>query len=360
MKTRKSIQAKLDKLNDTKRKDTVIDFEELGVDRLFIDESHFYKNLYLYTKMRNVGGIAQTEAQKSSDLFMKCRYLDEITGDRGTVFATGTPVSNSMVELYSVQRYLQYDTLMQNGLQHFDSWASTFGETVTALELAPEGTNYRAKTRFAKFYNLPELMQMFREVADIQTADMLKLPVPKVNYHNIKTKPSEIQTEMVANLAKRAEKVRARAVEPNIDNMLKITNDGRKLALDQRMIDPMLPDDPDSKVNACVDNVYRIWEEHADTKATRLCSATSPLRKMTAALIFMMIFGEAHRAWYPCRTGTVYPRSHHRCTEKGTVCKGTKRRSPCVTRLYPENGSRHKCPRPPYRYSQFGLSVATL
>ena len=278
MRTRKAIKTKLEKLNDTKRKDTVIDFEQLGVDRLFIDESHFYKNLYLYTKMRNVGGIAQTEAQKSSDLFMKCRYLDEITGNRGTVFATGTPVSNSMVELYSVQRYLQYDTLAQNGLQHFDSWASTFGETVTALELAPEGTNYRAKTRFAKFYNLPELMQMFREVADIQTADMLKLPVPKVNYHNIKTKPSEIQTEMVASLAKRAEKVRARLVEPNIDNMLKITNDGRKLALDQRMIDPMLPDDPDSKVNACVDNVYRIWEEHADTKATQLvfCDLSTP------------------------------------------------------------------------------------
>lgn len=278
MKTRKAIKTKLEKLNDTKRKDTVIDFEQLGVDRLFIDESHFYKNLYLYTKMRNVGGIAQTEAQKSSDLFMKCRYLDEITGNRGMVFATGTPVSNSMVELYSVQRYLQYDTLAQNGLQHFDSWASTFGETVTALELAPEGTNYRAKTRFAKFYNLPELMQMFREVADIQTADMLKLPVPKVNYHNIKTKPSEIQTEMVASLAKRAEKVRARLVEPNIDNMLKITNDGRKLALDQRMIDPMLPDDPDSKVNACVDNVYRIWEEHADTKATQLvfCDLSTP------------------------------------------------------------------------------------
>lgn len=278
MKTRKAIKTKLEKLNDTKRKDTVIDFEQLGVDRLFIDESHFYKNLYLYTKMRNVGGIAQTEAQKSSDLFMKCRYLDAITGNRGTVFATGTPVSNSMVELYSVQRYLQYDTLAQNGLQHFDSWASTFGETVTALELAPEGTNYRAKTRFAKFYNLPELMQMFREVADIQTADMLKLPVPKVNYHNIKTKPSEIQTEMVASLAKRAEKVRARLVEPNIDNMLKITNDGRKLALDQRMIDPMLPDDPDSKVNACVDNVYRIWEEHADTKATQLvfCDLSTP------------------------------------------------------------------------------------
>ena len=278
MKTRKAIKTKLEKLNDTKRKDTVIDFEQLGVDRLFIDESHFYKNLYLYTKMRNVGGIAQTEAQKSSDLFMKCRYLDEITGNRGTVFATGTPVSNSMVELYSVQRYLQYDTLAQNGLQHFDSWASTFGETVTALELAPEGTNYRAKTRFAKFYNLPELMKMFREVADIQTADMLKLPVPTVNYHNIKTKPSEIQTEMVASLAKRAEKVRARLVEPNIDNMLKITNDGRKLALDQRMIDPMLPDDPESKVNACVDNVYRIWEEHADTKATQLvfCDLSTP------------------------------------------------------------------------------------
>ena len=278
MKTRKGIKAKLDKLNDTKRKDTVIDFEQLGIDRLFIDESHFYKNLYLYTKMRNVGGIAQTEAQKSSDLFMKCRYLDEITGNRGTIFATGTPISNSMVELYSVQRYLQYDTLLRNGLQHFDSWASTFGETVTALELAPEGTNYRAKTRFAKFFNLPELMLMFREVADIQTADMLKLPVPKVNYHNIKTKPSEIQTEMVAALASRAEKVRARLVEPNVDNMLKITNDGRNLALDQRMIDPMLPDDPNSKVNTCIDNVYRIWEEYADTKATQLvfCDLSTP------------------------------------------------------------------------------------
>ena len=278
MKTRKAIEANLKKLNDTKRKDTVIDFEQLGVDRLFIDESHFYKNLYLYTKMRNVGGIAQTEAKKSSDLFMKCRYLDEITGSRGTVFATGTPISNSMVEMYSVQRYLQYDTLARNGLQHFDAWASTFGETVTALELSPEGTNYRAKTRFAKFYNLPELMQMFREVADIQTADTLKLPVPKVNYHNIKTKPSQIQSEMVAGLAKRAEKVRAGHVKPNIDNMLKITNDGRKLALDQRMIDPMLPDDPDSKVNACVDNVYRIWEENADTKAAQLlfCDLSTP------------------------------------------------------------------------------------
>ena len=278
MKTHKAIMTKLEKLNDTKRKDTVIDFEQLGVDRLFIDESHFYKNLYLYTKMRNVGGIAQTEAQKSSDLFMKCRYLDEITGNRGVIFATGTPISNSMVELYSVQRYLQYDTLLRNGLQHFDAWASTFGETITALELAPEGTNYRAKTRFAKFHNLPELMLMFREIADIQTADMLKLPVPKVNYHNIKVAPSEIQKEMVASLAKRAEKVRARAVEPQVDNMLKITNDGRKLALDQRLIDPMLPDDTGSKVNACVDNVYRIWEEHADTRAAQLlfCDLSTP------------------------------------------------------------------------------------
>ena len=278
MKTRKAIVTKLEKLNDTKRKDTVIDFEQLGVDRLFIDESHFYKNLYLYTKMRNVGGIAQTEAQKSSDLFMKCRYLDEITGNRGVIFATGTPVSNSMVELYSVQRYLQYDTLLRNGLQHFDAWASTFGETITALELAPEGTNYRAKTRFAKFHNLPELMLMFREIADIQTADMLKLPVPKVNYHNIKVAPSDIQKEMVASLAKRAEKVRTRAVEPQVDNMLKITNDGRKLALDQRLIDPMLPDDAGSKVNACVDNVYRIWEEHADTRAAQLlfCDLSTP------------------------------------------------------------------------------------
>ncbi len=271
MKTRKAIKAKLDKLNGTKRKDNVINFEELGVDRLFIDESHFYKNLYLYTKMRNIGGIAQTEAQKSSDLFMKCRYLDEITGGRGIVFATGTPVSNSMAELYSVQRYLQYDTLAGNGLQHFDSWASTFGETVTALELAPEGTNYRAKTRFAKFYNLPELMQMFKEVADIQTAEMLNLPVPKVCYHNIKTKPSRIQTELVAGLAKRAEKIRERLVEPAQDNMLKVTNDGRKLALDQRLADPMLPDDPDSKVNVCAGNIFRIWEEHADTKAAQLC-----------------------------------------------------------------------------------------
>lgn len=278
MKTRKSIQAKLKTLNSTKRKDSVIEFEQLGIDRLFVDESHFYKNLYMYTKMRNVGGIAQTEAQKSSDLFMKCRYLDEITGGRGIVFATGTPLSNSMVELYTNQRYLQYDALVRRGLQHFDAWASTFGETVTALELAPEGTSYRAKTRFAKFYNLPELMQMFREVADIQTADMLQLPVPKVKYHNIKTSPSEIQTELVASLAERAEKVRSGGVDASVDNMLTITNDGRKLALDQRLIDPMLPDAPSSKVNACVENVMRLWEKYTDTRAAQLvfCDLSIP------------------------------------------------------------------------------------
>ena len=277
-KSKKSIRQKLDKLNDQTKKDDVVTFEELGADRLFVDESHYYKNLYLYTKMRNVGGIAQTEAQKSSDLFMKCRYLDEITGNRGTVFATGTPVSNSMVELYSVQRYLQYDTLAQNGLQHFDSWASTFGETVTALELAPEGTGYRAKTRFAKFYNLPELMAMFKEIADIKTADMLNLPVPEAKYHNIAVKPSEMQKEMVASLAERAEQVRGGGVDSSVDNMLKITNDGRKLALDQRMLNDMLPDFEGSKINACVDNIYRIWEENADKKSAQLvfCDLSTP------------------------------------------------------------------------------------
>lgn len=241
-KSKKSIRQKLDKLNDQTKKDDVVTFEELGVDRLFVDESHYYKNLYLYTKMRNVGGIAQTEAQKSSDLFMKCRYLDEITRGRGTVFATGTPISNSMVELYTIQRYLQYSTLVKNGLQHFDAWASTFGETITAVELTPEGTGYRAKTRFAKFYNLPELMAMFKEIADIKTADMLNLPVPEAKYHNIAVKPSEMQKEMVASLAERAEQVRGGGVDSSVDNMLKITNDGRKLALDQRMLNDMLPD----------------------------------------------------------------------------------------------------------------------
>ena len=278
MKTRKAIEQKLKKLNDTKRKDNVIDFEQLGVDRLFIDESHFYKNLYLYTKMRNVGGIAQTEAQKSSDLFMKCRYLDEITGNRGTIFATGTPISNSMVEMYSVQRYLQYDTLVRNGLQHFDSWASTFGETITALELAPEGTGYRAKTRFAKFNNLPELMAMFKQVADIKTADMLDLPVPEVEYHNIAVKPSQVQKEMVASLGERAEKIRGGNVDSSVDNMLKVTNDGRKLALDQRMMNPMLPDEEGSKVNACVNEVFRIWEEGSEKRLTQLlfCDLSTP------------------------------------------------------------------------------------
>ena len=246
-KSKKSVKQKLEKLNDQSRKDDVVTFEELGVDRLFIDESHYYKNLYLYTKMRNVGGIAQTEAQKSSDLFMKCRYLDELTGGRGTVFATGTPISNSMVELYTIQRYLQYNTLVKNNLQHFDSWASTFGETVTAVELTPEGTGYRAKTRFAKFYNLPELMAMFKEVADIKTADMLELPVPEAHFHNVAVKPSEMQKEMVASLAERAEKVRGGGVDSSVDNMLKITNDGRKLALDQRMLNAMLPDFENSK-----------------------------------------------------------------------------------------------------------------
>ena len=277
-KSKKSIKQKLDKLNDQTKKDDVVTFEELGVDRLFVDESHYYKNLYLYTKMRNVGGIAQTEAQKSSDLFMKCRYLDEITGGRGTVFATGTPISNSMVELYTIQRYLQYNTLVKNGLQHFDAWASTFGETITAVELTPEGTGYRAKTRFAKFYNLPELMAMFKEIADIKTADMLNLPVPEAKYHNIAVKPSEMQKEMVASLAERAEQVRGGGVDSSIDNMLKITNDGRKLALDQRMLNDMLPDFEGSKINACVDNIYRIWKENADKKSAQLvfCDLSTP------------------------------------------------------------------------------------
>ena len=276
--SRKAVTQKLAKLNDQSRKDDVVTFEELGVDRLFIDESHYYKNLFLYTKMRNVGGIAQTEAQKSSDLFMKCRYLDEITGGRGTVFATGTPISNSMVELYTIQRYLQYNTLVKNNLQHFDAWASTFGETVTAIELTPEGSGYRAKTRFAKFYNLPELMSMFKEVADIKTADMLKLPVPEAEYHNVSVEPSEMQKDMVASLAERAEKVRGGGVDASVDNMLKITNDGRKLALDQRMLNEMLPDFDGSKINACVENVFRIWEETKDKKSAQLvfCDLSTP------------------------------------------------------------------------------------
>ena len=277
-KSKKSIEAKLKKLNDQSRKDDVVTFEELGVDRIFIDERHYYKNLYLYTKMTNVGGIAQTEAQKSSDLFMKTQYLDEITGGRGVIFATGTPISNSMVELYTIQRYLQYDTLRSMNLQHFDSWASTFGQTVTAVELTPEGTGYRAKTRFSKFYNLPELMSMFKEVADIQTADMLKLPVPEAEFYNVSVKPSEHQKEMIKSLSERADKVRNGEVDSTVDNMLKITNDGRKLALDQRLLNPMLPDFENSKVNACVDNVYNIWKESTPNKSAQLlfCDLSTP------------------------------------------------------------------------------------
>lgn len=276
---KKSIRQKIEKLNDQSRKDDVVTFEELGVDRIFVDESHYYKNLFLYTKMRNVGGIAQTEAQKSSDLFMKCRYLDEITGGRGTVFATGTPISNSMVELYTIQRYLQYDTLLKNDLQHFDSWASTFGETVTAIELTPEGTGYRAKTRFAKFFNLPELMSMFKEVADIRTADMLELPVPKANFHNIAVKPSEIQKEMVAQLAERAENVRKGNVDASVDNMLKITNDGRKLALDQRMLNDMLPDFEGSKENSDKKSAQLIFCDLSTPKNDGVFSVYNDIRK---------------------------------------------------------------------------------
>ena len=276
--TRKSLEAKLAKLNDQSRKDDVVTFEELGVDRIFIDESHYFKNLFLMTKMRNVGGIAQTEAQKSSDLFMKCQYLDELTGGRGVIFATGTPISNSMVELYTIQRYLQYRTLQEMGLIHFDDWASNFGETITAIELSPEGSGYRAKTRFAKFYNLPELMSVFKQVADIQTADMLHLPVPKANFHTEVIKPSEIQQEMIKGLAERAEKIRGGGVDPHVDNMLRITNDGRKLALDMRLIQPLAPDDPDGKVAVCARNLYRIWEQTKEKRSTQLvfCDLSTP------------------------------------------------------------------------------------
>lgn len=276
--TRKSLEAKLERLNDQSRKDDLVTFEELGVDRVFVDESHYFKNLFLATKMRNVGGIAQTEAQKSSDLFMKCRYLDEITGGRGVIFATGTPISNSMVELYTIQRYLQYDTLHEMGLIHFDDWASDFGETITAIELSPEGSGYRAKTRFAKFFNLPELMATFKQVADIQTADMLKLPVPKANFHTEVIQPSELQQEMVRGLAERAEAIRAGGVDPRVDNMLRITNDGRKLALDMRLINPLAADDPNGKVATCARNVIRIWEQTREQRSAQLvfCDLSTP------------------------------------------------------------------------------------
>ena len=286
-KMRKTLQTRLDKLNDSSRKDDVVTFEQLGVDRLFVDESHYYKNLFLHTKMRNVAGIAQSEAQKSSDMFAKCQYLDELTGGKGITFATGTPISNSMTELYTNMRYLQYDTLQRMGLGHFDSWASSFGETQTAIELAPEGTGYRAKTRFAKFYNLPELIALFKECADIQTPDMLNLPIPKAEYENVVLQPSEHQKEMVASLAERAEAVRDRRVEPHEDNMLKITNDGRKLALDQRLINPLLPDEEQSKVNALVQKAYEIWDRTKEDKSAQLifCDLSTPknVGKTTAA-----------------------------------------------------------------------------
>lgn len=277
-KTKRGLETRLKKLNDQSRKDDIVTFEELGVDRVFVDEAHYYKNLFLYTKMRNVGGVAQTEAQKSSDLFMKTQYLDEITGGKGVIFATGTPVSNSMVELYTMQRYLQYSALESKGLQHFDAWASTFGETVAAMELAPEGSGYRMKTRFAKFFNLPELIAMFKEIADIQTSDMLNLPVPEVEYHNEIAEPSQFQKDMIADLGERAEKVRSGSVDSHIDNMLKITNDGRKLALDQRMINPLLPDDEKSKVSECANRVFEIWQSTAEKKSTQLvfCDLSTP------------------------------------------------------------------------------------
>lgn len=277
-KTRKSLQQRLDKLNDQSRKDDVVTFEELGVDRLFVDESHYFKNMFLATKMRNVGGIAQTEAQKSSDLFMKCQYLDELTGGRGVVFATGTPISNSMVELYTIQRYLQYRTLEEMDMLHFDDWAAAFGETISAIELSPEGSGYRAKTRFAKFYNLPELMSIFKQCADIQTADMLKLPVPKVNFHTEVIKPSEMQRDMVDSLAERAERIRAGGIDPKVDNMLRITNDGRKLALDMRLVQPLAPDDENGKISRCARNIFRIWEETKAQRGAQLffCDLSTP------------------------------------------------------------------------------------
>ena len=277
-KTRKTLETKLAKLNDQTRKDDVVTFEQLGVDRLFVDESHNYKNLFLYTKMRNVAGIAQTDAQKSSDMFMKCQYMDEITGGKGITFATGTPVSNSMVELYTIMRYLQYDTLQKLGMGHFDSWAASFGETVTAIELSPEGTGYRAKTRFARFFNLPELISLFKEAADVQTADMLNLPVPEAEYVNEVLEPSEEQKELVSSFADRAEKVRSGGLDPRIDNMLKITNDGRKCALDQRLINDMLPDAPESKVNLCVENAFKVWQDSSPKKGTQLifCDLSTP------------------------------------------------------------------------------------
>ena len=277
--TKKSLETRLSKLRDSTRKDDVITFEQLGVDRLYVDEAHSFKNLFLYTKMRNVAGLSTTDAQKSSDMLLKCRYIDEITDDKGIVFATGTPVSNSMTELFTMMRYLQHDTIQRKGLAHFDCWASTFGETQTAIELAPEGTGYRARTRFAKFFNLPELMTLFKEAADIKTSDQLNLPTPTPIYHNVVAQPTEIQKGMVQELSERAAEVHSGRVDASVDNMLKITSDGRKLGLDQRVINPDLPDAPESKVNQCVDNIYRIWDEGQPEKLTSFCFVTFRRRK---------------------------------------------------------------------------------
>ena len=276
--TRKQLEGRLRKLQAEERKDDVVTFEELGVDRLFVDEAHAYKNLFLTTKMRNVAGLSTSEAQKSTDMFLKCRYMDELTGGRGVIFATGTPISNSMTEMYTMQRYLQYGTLQRNNMTHFDAWASTFGETSTAIELAPEGTGYRARTRFSKFFNLPELMSMFKEVADIKTADQLNLPTPTPHYETVVVQPTEVQKAMVQSLSERAGKVHSGSVDPRVDNMLKITSDGRKLGLDQRLINPLLPDDPGSKVNACINNIFRIWQDGADDRLTQLvfCDISTP------------------------------------------------------------------------------------
>ena len=310
-KTRKQLELKLEKLRATERKDDVVTFEQLGVDRLFVDEGHAYKNLFLFTKMRNVAGLSTSEAQKSSDMFGKCRYMDEITGSRGVVFATGTPVSNSMTELYSMMRYLQYSTLQQKGLTHFDCWASTFGETTTSIELAPEGTGYRARTRFAKFFNLPELMTMFKEVADIKTSDQLHLPVPEAKFETVLVKSSEIQKEMVQSLSERAAKINAGMVDASEDNMLCVTNDGRKIGLDQRLMNPLLPDDPNSKLNACVTNVLRIWEEG---KADRLTQ-----------LLFCL-----------------HPHGGHRGQKEGTVRQSAHRTGAHFAWQYGKNGGRHQ------------------
>ena len=375
--TRKSIKEKLKSLNDQSRKDDLVTFEELGIDRIFIDEAHYYKNLASFSKMRNVGGIAQTEAQKSSDLYMKCRYMDEITGGRGIIFATGTPISNTMVELYTMQKYLQYHTLKEKGLLHFDAWASTFGETVTAMELAPEGSGYRAKTRFAKFYNLPELMAMFKEVADIQTADMLNLPVPKAIYHNILLKPSELQREMVDGLAERAERIRNRMVDSTEDNMLLITNDGRKLALDQRMLNPMLPDSDTSKTNACADNVFTIWQDTAGQRSAQMvfCDLSTPGKHRPIEMVpteqgtfemteFQNVYDDLRdkliARGIPAEEIAYIHTANTETKKKGTVRQGELRADTGADRLHAEDGGGHQRTAETCGLAPPGLSLAAL